>query len=453
VADVRISEGADPGTLAATDKLPLARSASTTAYAATMAEIASYANTAYTPNYSAAPPMMDGTAAPGVAAAVSRGDHIHPSDLTRAPLASPTFTGTPAAPTPTTGDSTTRIATTAFVQAQMVASGAGVSTWNTRAGAVTLQQADVAAVGVLHDDGRNLVHNALFNVAQRGTGPWTTIAYTLDRWLLVVSSDTASFSRTANTTPISGDEAATWVAGMTFTGTATASAVTRLAQPIEDVRRLSAKTVTISFYALCSASQKLGVSIDQYFGTGGSPSATVQGTGQAVTLTTSWARYSLTFAVPSISAKTLGTNNDHATYLNFWYSSGATNNGFAGGIGVQSGTVLMWGIQLEIGSVATPLDYGGSPQQQLAACQRFYQTGWSYWSGYGAASAGIGYNLLFPVTMRAAPTVSYLGTPAGSNASGLAAAQSMPSGFIAQAIATATGAASFNGQFAASADL
>jgi hypothetical protein len=112
---LKISAGADPGTLAADDKLPLARSASTTAYAATMAEIASYANTAYTPNYSAAPPIMDGTAAPGVAAAVSRGDHIHPSDLTRAPLASPTFTGTPAAPTATAGTNSTQIATTAYV--------------------------------------------------------------------------------------------------------------------------------------------------------------------------------------------------------------------------------------------------------------------------------------------------------------------------------------------------
>lgn len=36
----------------------------------------------------------------------------------KAPLASPTFTGTPAAPTPTTADNTTKIATTAFVKAQ-----------------------------------------------------------------------------------------------------------------------------------------------------------------------------------------------------------------------------------------------------------------------------------------------------------------------------------------------
>ena len=39
---------------------------------------------------------------------------------TKAPIASPTFTGTPAAPTATTGTNTTQIATTAFVQSEAV---------------------------------------------------------------------------------------------------------------------------------------------------------------------------------------------------------------------------------------------------------------------------------------------------------------------------------------------
>jgi hypothetical protein len=60
-------------------------------------------------------PTMDGTAVPGVSLLYSRGDHVHPSDTSRAPLASPTFTGTPQAPTPATTDSTTNLATTAFV--------------------------------------------------------------------------------------------------------------------------------------------------------------------------------------------------------------------------------------------------------------------------------------------------------------------------------------------------
>jgi len=42
------------------------------------------------------------------------------SDLAAAPLASPTFTGTPAAPTPAAGDNDTSIATTAFVQAELM---------------------------------------------------------------------------------------------------------------------------------------------------------------------------------------------------------------------------------------------------------------------------------------------------------------------------------------------
>ena len=60
-------------------------------------------------------PAMDGTASAGSETAFARGDHVHPTDSTRAPLASPTFTGTPAAPTATAGTNTTQIATTAFV--------------------------------------------------------------------------------------------------------------------------------------------------------------------------------------------------------------------------------------------------------------------------------------------------------------------------------------------------
>ena len=61
-------------------------------------------------------PKMNGTAAVGTETAYAKGDHVHPTDTSRAPLASPTFTGTPAAPTATAGTNTTQIATTAFVQ-------------------------------------------------------------------------------------------------------------------------------------------------------------------------------------------------------------------------------------------------------------------------------------------------------------------------------------------------
>lgn len=61
-------------------------------------------------------PLMDGIAAVGTETAFARGDHRHPTDTSRAALASPTFTGTPKAPTATAGTNTTQLATTAFVQ-------------------------------------------------------------------------------------------------------------------------------------------------------------------------------------------------------------------------------------------------------------------------------------------------------------------------------------------------
>lgn len=65
---------------------------------------------------SATAPAMDGTAAMGTATRFARADHVHPTDTSRAPLASPAFTGTPTAPTAASGTNTTQIATTAFVR-------------------------------------------------------------------------------------------------------------------------------------------------------------------------------------------------------------------------------------------------------------------------------------------------------------------------------------------------
>lgn len=63
-------------------------------------------------------PAMNGTGTAGTSTAFARGDHVHPTDTSRAPLASPAFTGTPTAPTAAAGTNTTQIATTAFVQTE-----------------------------------------------------------------------------------------------------------------------------------------------------------------------------------------------------------------------------------------------------------------------------------------------------------------------------------------------
>jgi hypothetical protein len=65
-----------------------------------------------------ATPLVDGTAAVGTSLRYARQDHVHPTDTSRAALASPTFTGVPAAPTAAVDTNTTQIATTAFVVGQ-----------------------------------------------------------------------------------------------------------------------------------------------------------------------------------------------------------------------------------------------------------------------------------------------------------------------------------------------
>lgn len=81
-------------------------------------------------------PIMDGTATVGAETTYARGNHIHPTDTSRAPTASPTFTGTvtmtgatsvlvPTA-TPAT-DNTTKVASTAFVQSAISAVSSGVT--------------------------------------------------------------------------------------------------------------------------------------------------------------------------------------------------------------------------------------------------------------------------------------------------------------------------------------
>ena len=78
------------------------------------------------PGSSSTTPAMDGTASTGSETTYARGDHRHPTDTSRAPLASPALTGTPTAPTPSSGDSSTQIATTAFVAAAIASGGVTV---------------------------------------------------------------------------------------------------------------------------------------------------------------------------------------------------------------------------------------------------------------------------------------------------------------------------------------
>lgn len=304
---------------------------------------------------------------------------------------------------------------------------------------------------VSNNTGRNLLHNGMFNVQQRGGGPWApsgAVVYTADRWGTYASNDTTSFS----TQPLAdsdrsaiGDETARWCLQNIFTGSSTAGSSNELFQGIEGVARLAGKTVTVSFWArLTSGGTWLGIDFVQNFGTGGSPSASVVTARQTLTLSASWARYSLTFSLPSATGKTFGTNNDDRTILEIWYSYQ--------GVQVQSGTIQLWGVQLEIGSQATPLAKR-DPADELALCQRYYCAGLTaYLVGPVTFAGTVSLSRGLPVMMRTNPSVTITST-SNTNCTSPGVGALDPATVYAVATSPASGTSILNLTFTASADL
>src|SRR5207344_2874467 len=111
-----------------------------------------------------------------------------------------------------------------------------------------------------------------------------------------------------------------------------------------------------SFWAIAgTAGLKVGVNFYQEPGTGGGQAGANHGTGQSVTLTTSWARYILIFTIASAAPSfVVGLDDNDRTNLNFWLSAGTSWGVITGGVPVQNGTFTFWGIQVVEGTVATP---------------------------------------------------------------------------------------------------
>lgn len=247
---------------------------------------------------------------------------------------------------------------------------------------------------------RNAIINGGFDVWQRGTSFTANQAYTADRWIVGWNSTpTVTMSRqafTPGTAPVAGFE------GTYFFRTAVSEAASMtlldVKQRIEDVRTFAGQTVTLSFYAKADATRSLTPLIVQFFGSGGS--SDVVTSASAVTLTTSWARYSVTIAVPSISEKTIGVNSYLEIYLRH---PGSTF------------TIDLWGVQVEAGSVATR--FKEEPYEAtLRKCQRYYtnfrsdesSAGLNYFriaSGQNQTTTQAQFALPLPVKMRTSPTL------------------------------------------------
>lgn len=79
------------------------------------------------------------------------------------------------------------------------------------------------------------------------------------------------------------------------------------------VQALANQPVALSIWAASSTLSVIEPRVDQYFGSGGSPSALVSTPFPPITLTNTLTQYRFTIIVPNISGKTLGTNGDDQT--------------------------------------------------------------------------------------------------------------------------------------------
>jgi hypothetical protein len=268
--------------------------------------------------------------------------------------------------------------------------------------------------------GKNRLINGNFAINQRSFSSTTTSGtFGFDRWFLAYSGGTGTYSKqsfTPGTAPVSGYEGEFFARIVTASQSAAGDYAT-LQQKIEDVRTFAGQTITYSFWAKASTgTPNVGITLVQNFGGGGSGGVVTSPAVKAIT--TSWARYSFTVAVPSVSGKTIGVSSALESII--FTSNGATlqASGYAA-VGVQNATIDIWGVQAEAGSTATAFQTAtGTIQGELAACQRYYYAMTSNATG-GYSSFGVGayysttncyVTLWMPVEMRTQPTYSGSGT-------------------------------------------
>jgi hypothetical protein len=260
--------------------------------------------------------------------------------------------------------------------------------------------------------GKNKIINGDCNINQRNFSSGTaTGQYILDRFQDDGTGGTITTSIqqfTPGTAPVAGYEAKQFMRTITATQSA-AGHYDSLTQAIEDVRTLAGQTVTVSFWAkAASGTPNIGISLSQNFGSGGSPS--IISSAAVQTITTSWARYSFTLTLPSISGKTIGTSSFVKLYI--FVSVGSTIQSFGyPAVGLQNNTFDVWGVQVEAGSVATAFQTAtGTLQGELAACQRYYTresvtTTYAYFRSSGNATNTTQARIIvpLPVQMRTKP--------------------------------------------------
>jgi hypothetical protein len=284
---------------------------------------------------------------------------------------------------------------------------------------------------------RNRIINGDMRIDQRNAGasvtlPNSTTTYTLDRWFAFENGSMVFSIQRSSTAPTSFTNS---ILITTTTGAAAgASERSQLCSRIEGFNvadlnwgTANAKTVTLSFWIRSSLTGQFGGSLQNVNADRSYPFS--------FTISAANTFEYKTITITGDTTGTWATDNSTGIQLNFDLGMGSSLLGTAGAwvaadyrgatgdtklSGTTGATMYITGVQLEVGSVATPFerrDYG----RELAMCQRYYYrntapSGSQYGSGYNDSTANAFFNIPFPVTMRTSPTALEQSGTAGNYA-------------------------------------
>jgi hypothetical protein len=274
---------------------------------------------------------------------------------------------------------------------------------------------------------KNRIINGAMVVDQRNAGASVTPtanAYTLDRWTATLTQ-ASKFSVQQNAGSVTPPTGFTNYLGITSTSaySVVSSDVFTIRQSIEgfntsdlDFGKSTAKTITLSFWVRSSLTGTFGGSLKNSAADRSYPFT------YTISSANTWEYKTIT-----VAGDTTGTwlvTNGTGLIVSFGLGVGSTFNGTAGAwaasnfnsatgatsvVGTNGATFYITGVQLEIGTSATPFErrlYG----QELALCQRYYYrnkaiaTGNRFGSLFCETTTLAQCIIPFPVSMRTNPT-------------------------------------------------
>jgi len=248
---------------------------------------------------------------------------------------------------------------------------------------------------------RNAIINGRMEIAQRGVSLTTPASnsYLLDRWRINYNGSGSAFTVTQEAVTDSTLLDAGIRNSMKITrGTAgTGGSFRQLQQRIEGVHHFSGREVNISFYAKADSSRTLTLLLSQNFGTGGSPSSTVNSSSSNINVTSSWQRFTFTKTLAGIGGKTFGSdNNDHIIFtINLPLN--ATDTFEITDVCIQDGAVDL-------------LPERRPKGLELLLCQRYYTRIPIGLTGGSSSTTACTVGGRLPVAMRTEPTITWSGT-------------------------------------------